>query len=98
VAVIGSGLVGPLHAIMLAQKGLLVDLYEARQDIRRLKHVGGHSINIALSVRGREALRAVGLEDCARKYHSNEWHNDPLPIRGNACTALWKEGPICILH
>jgi len=63
VAVIGGGLVGPLHAIMLAQKGLLVDLYEARQDIRRLQHVGGRSINLALSVRGREALRAVGLED-----------------------------------
>jgi len=27
---------------------------------------------------------------CARKYHSNEWHNDSLPIQGNACTALWK--------
>ena len=63
VAVIGGGLVGSLHAIMLAQKGLLVDLYEARQDIRRLQHVGGRSINLALSVRGREALRAVGLED-----------------------------------
>ena len=63
VAVIGGGLVGPLHAILLAQKGLLVDLYEKRQDIRQRSHVGGRSINLALSVRGREALKAVGLED-----------------------------------
>jgi len=39
VAVIGGGLVGSLHAIMLAQKGFLVDLYEARPDIRQLQHV-----------------------------------------------------------
>ena len=63
VAVIGGGLVGPLHAILLAQKGLLVDLYEARHDIRQLQHVGGRNINISLSGRGREALRAAGLED-----------------------------------
>ena len=63
VAVIGGGLVGTLHAIMLAQKGFLVDLYEARPDIRQLQHVRGRSFNLAISVRGREALRAVGLED-----------------------------------
>ena len=63
VAVIGGGLVGPLHAILLAQKGLHVDLYEARKDIRRLQHTGGRRINLGLSVRGREALRAVGLDD-----------------------------------
>ena len=39
VAVIGGGLVGTLHATMLAQKGFLVDLYEARPDIRQLQHV-----------------------------------------------------------
>ena len=63
VAVIGGGLVGPLHAILLAQKGLLVDLYEARHDIRQLHHIGGRNVNIILSGRGREALRAAGLED-----------------------------------
>ena len=63
VAVIGGGLVGSLHAILLAQRGFRVDLYEARPDIRRLQHVRGRSFNLAVSVRGREALRAVGLED-----------------------------------
>ena len=63
VAVIGGGLVGPLHAMLLAKKGFLVDLYEARQDIRQSSNVGDRSRSIALSVRGREALWIVGLED-----------------------------------
>jgi len=63
VAVIGGGLVGALHAIYLARNGYHVRLYEARADMRLNKHIGGRSINLALSVRGQEALRAVGLED-----------------------------------
>ncbi|KAG1657451.1 Kynurenine 3-monooxygenase [Nymphon striatum] len=31
--------------------------------IREMEHIQGRSINLALSVRGREALRKVGLED-----------------------------------
>ena len=31
--------------------------------MREMEHVSGRSINLALSVRGREALRSVGLED-----------------------------------
>ena len=63
VAVIGGGLVGPIQAILLAQKGLTVDLYEARRDIRRFQPVGGRSINLEINGRGRDTLRAVGLED-----------------------------------
>ena len=63
VAVVGGGLVGSLQGILLSQSGYQVDLYEARPDIRTQEHVSGRSINLALSVRGREALRAVGLED-----------------------------------
>lgn len=63
VAVVGGGLVGSLHAIYLAQNGNRVRLYEARDDMRLNKHIGGRSINLALSLRGQEALRAVGLED-----------------------------------
>ena len=63
VAVIGGGLVGPIQAILLAQKGLTVDLYEARRDIRRIQPVGGRSINLEVNGRGRDTLRAVGLED-----------------------------------
>ena len=32
-------------------------------DIRTLEHVKGRSINMALSERGRSALRGVGIED-----------------------------------
>lgn len=32
-------------------------------DIRKAEHVKGRSINLALSTRGRTALRMVGLED-----------------------------------
>ena len=60
--VVGGGLVGSLQALMLAKRGFHVDLYESRSDIRKQEHVAGRSINLALSVRGREALKIVGLE------------------------------------
>ena len=40
-----------------------VDIYEMREDPRLLEHVAGKSINLALSERGRSALRSLGLED-----------------------------------
>ena len=62
---------------MLSERGLKVHLYESRLDIRKEDVVSGRSINLALSHRGREALRAVGLEDevlakamRARKIHT----------------------------
>ncbi|XP_056422873.1 kynurenine 3-monooxygenase isoform X3 [Hyla sarda] len=55
--------VGSLNACFFAKKGFLVDLYEAREDIRTDKTVSGRSINLALSYRGRQALRAVDLEE-----------------------------------
>ncbi|XP_072043205.1 kynurenine 3-monooxygenase-like [Amphiura filiformis] len=63
VAVVGGGLVGALQACSLAKRGFSVDLYEARDDIRLLEHVPGRSINLALSVRGRAALRMVDVEE-----------------------------------
>ena len=46
----------------LADRGFQVDLYEMRDDIRLMEHVQGKSINLAISERGRSALRALGLE------------------------------------
>ncbi|XP_067136006.1 kynurenine 3-monooxygenase [Centruroides vittatus] len=63
VAIIGGGLVGSLASCFLGNRGIKVDLYEQRKDIRTLEHVTGRSINLALSVRGRSALKAVGLEE-----------------------------------
>jgi len=63
IAVVGAGLVGALQACYMAKRGHEVDLYELRDDIRTLEHVPGKSINLAMSVRARTALREVGLED-----------------------------------
>lgn len=63
ISIVGGGLVGSLNACFFAKKGFLVEVYEAREDIRTAKSVSGRSINLALSYRGRQALKAVGLED-----------------------------------
>ncbi len=61
--VIGSGLSGPLLAILLAQRGYFVDLYEKRCDIRNNSISAGRSINLALSHRGIKALKSAKLFD-----------------------------------
>ena len=63
VAVVGAGLVGALEAIYLAKRGAEVHIYEYREDIRKMEHVPGRSINLAMSVRGLAALRKVGLDE-----------------------------------
>ncbi|KAK7063146.1 hypothetical protein SK128_003381 [Halocaridina rubra] len=63
IAVVGAGLVGGLEACYLAKRGYEVHLYEYRGDIRAMEHVPGRSINLAMSIRGRTGLKAVGLEE-----------------------------------
>ncbi|XP_077024573.1 kynurenine 3-monooxygenase isoform X2 [Tamandua tetradactyla] len=63
IAVIGGGLVGSLSACFFAKRNFQVDVYEAREDIRVAKLARGRSINLALSYRGRQALKAIGLEE-----------------------------------
>lgn len=63
VTVVGGGLVGSLVSCFLSRRGMQVDMFEMRPDIRRCEHVPGKSINLALSERGRSALRTLGLED-----------------------------------
>lgn len=67
VIIAGGGLVGALQACFMARRGYKVDVYEMRPDIRTMEVVRGRSINLALSVRGREALKRVGLEDVVVK-------------------------------
>jgi kynurenine 3-monooxygenase len=61
VTLIGAGLTGPLLAILLRQRGLGVEIYERRPDMRRVRMSAGRSINLALSTRGIHALQQAGL-------------------------------------
>ncbi|MEQ1605698.1 MAG: NAD(P)/FAD-dependent oxidoreductase [Pyrinomonadaceae bacterium] len=63
VVIIGSGLAGSLLSIYLAKRGINVDVYEARGDMRLEEVAAGRSINLALSDRGIAALREVGMDD-----------------------------------
>lgn len=59
--IIGAGLVGSLLSIYLAKKGIEVDVYERRPDMRKIEISAGRSINLALSARGLNGLQGVGL-------------------------------------
>ncbi|XP_063608709.1 kynurenine 3-monooxygenase-like [Penaeus indicus] len=69
VLVVGAGLVGSLEACYLAKRGYDVHLYEYRDDIRNMEHVPGRSINLAMSIRGRTGLKAVGVEEKIIREH-----------------------------
>lgn len=60
--VIGAGLVGSLWAVYLSKAGYKVRIFEARDDLRKADISAGKSINLALSVRGWTAFKAVGVE------------------------------------
>jgi len=61
ITLIGAGLNGPLLAVLLAQRGFTVEIYERRPDMRRVRLSAGRSINLALSTRGIHALQQAGL-------------------------------------
>lgn len=61
ITLIGAGPTGALLAIYLARRGVRVEIFERRPDMRKVTIDGGRSINLALSVRGLHALREVGL-------------------------------------
>lgn len=63
VIIVGAGLAGSLMAIYLAQKGLAVEVFESRPDMRQVDISAGRSINLALSNRGSWALSEVGVLD-----------------------------------
>jgi len=63
VTIVGAGLGGTLLATFLGRRGRRVTLLEQRPDPRAQGFVVGRSINLALSARGIDALRRVGLAD-----------------------------------
>src|SRR6202166_4976379 len=67
ITLIGAGLNGPLLAVLLRQRGIAVEMYERRPDIRQVRMSAGRSINLALSTRGIYALQQAGLWELMRK-------------------------------
>jgi kynurenine 3-monooxygenase len=63
ISIIGGGLVGSLLSLYMARRGHQVQVFERRPDIRKMKVVQGKSINLAMSERGWNALKAVGIQD-----------------------------------
>jgi kynurenine 3-monooxygenase len=61
--IVGAGLAGSLWAVYLSKAGYNVTIFERRDDIRLAEIKAGKSINLSLSHRGIEALKAVGLEN-----------------------------------
>uniref|UniRef100_A0A3Q3J3B9 FAD-binding domain-containing protein n=1 Tax=Monopterus albus TaxID=43700 RepID=A0A3Q3J3B9_MONAL len=80
--------VGSLNACFFAKRDFVVEVFESREDIRKAKIVKGRSINLALSHRGRQALKHVGIEEKivskgipmhARMIHSLLGKQSPIP-------------------
>ncbi|WP_433424830.1 FAD-dependent oxidoreductase [Microtetraspora malaysiensis] len=84
VAVVGAGLTGCLLACYLARRGLDVTVYERRPDPRAGTPERGRSINLAISERGLDALRRIGLEEQVMA--------DALPMRGRMIHPV--DGPL----
>lgn len=63
ITLVGGGLAGSLMAVYLAKRGYKVDIYERRPDMRNVDIPAGKSINLALSARGINALKKVGLSE-----------------------------------
>ncbi|MCU0760339.1 MAG: FAD-dependent monooxygenase [Steroidobacteraceae bacterium] len=66
VNIVGAGLAGSLLALLLAQRGLGVRVFERRPDPRRASAERGRSINLALAARGIHALEAAGVMQTIR--------------------------------
>lgn len=63
VIIVGAGLAGCLLAVQLGQAGYEVLVLERRRDPRGEGAMGGRSINLAISVRGLDALNRAGLKE-----------------------------------
>jgi kynurenine 3-monooxygenase len=63
ITIIGAGPAGCLLGILLARRGIEVEIRERRADPRSTAPAPGRSINLALAARGIRALKAAGLMD-----------------------------------
>ena len=62
IIIVGAGLVGSLWAVYMRKAGYKVVIYERRSDIRKAEISAGKSINLALSERGWNSLKAAGID------------------------------------
>ncbi|MBD9477553.1 NAD(P)/FAD-dependent oxidoreductase [Pseudoxanthomonas sp. PXM02] len=67
ITIIGAGLAGALLATLMARAGWRVDVFEKRGDPRVQGYAGGRSINLALTERGRHALRMADADDAVMR-------------------------------
>ena len=63
VVIAGAGLVGSLWACFMAKRGHQVHVFERRGDMRKEAMSAGRSINLAMSTRGWNALKKIGMEE-----------------------------------
>ncbi len=73
--IVGAGLAGSLLAVSMARLGYRVRVFERRPDPRAKGVIGGRSINLALSIRGIDALASVNLAD-------HVMQSDAIAMRG----------------
>lgn len=67
ISIVGAGLVGSMWACFMAKKGHNVNVFERRGDMRIKEVDAGKSINLALSTRGWQALKELGMEKDLKK-------------------------------
>src|SRR5262245_19137391 len=91
IIIIGAGLAGSLLAIYMAKRGMQVEVYEGREDMRVSTVAVGRSINLALSDRGIAALREIGMDEfmlaeavpmLGRMFHTPAGETKLLPYSG----------------
>jgi len=63
VVITGAGLVGSLWACFMAKRGHQVHVFERRGDMRKETMSAGKSINLAMSTRGWNALKKIGMDE-----------------------------------
>jgi kynurenine 3-monooxygenase len=96
--IVGGGLVGTLAAIVLAQRGFAVALYERRPDMRKVAVAAGRSINLALTARGLKALGEVGLHDEVMKFAIAMRGRMLHDAQGNTSLVPYGQKPHEVIH
>ena len=97
IAVCGAGLVGCLAACYFAERNYDVTLYEYRSDIRKMKVVAGRSINMAMSVRGREGLKRINAEEAITSKGIEMYTRMLHDTLGNMTSVPYGKSSQCIL-